>query len=172
MLQLGAPVQIAYAVEDAAAAAERWARELGAGPFFLAEHIPVTDVVYRGSKSVFDHTSAYGQWGDIMVELVQDHGTTPSVVRERFSTGESGLHHMAFFVEDLGSATKGLIDQGVELAMSACAGETRFHFHDALRQLGHFVELYEATDNLVAFYRQVRVASIGWDGADPVRRVS
>ena len=170
MLQLGAPVQIAYAVDDAAAAAEKWAEELGAGPFFLSEHIPVSDVIYRGSPAGFDHTSAYGQWGDIMVELVQDHGTGPSVVRERFSTGENGLHHMAFFVDDLDVATAALKQQGFELAMSARAGSTRFHFIDAVRRLGHFIELYEDSDRLVSFYRDVRLASIGWDGTEPVRR--
>ena len=72
MFKLGPPKQIAYAVPDAFEAAKRWAKDFGAGPFFISEHIPVTDVSYRGSPSSFDHTSAYGQWGDIMVELVQD----------------------------------------------------------------------------------------------------
>ena len=73
MFKLGPPKQIAYAVPDAFEAAKRWVKDFGAGPFFVSEHIPVTDVIYRGSRSSFDHTSAYGQWGDIMVELVQDH---------------------------------------------------------------------------------------------------
>jgi hypothetical protein len=42
-------VQAAYLVPQAADAAEHWAREFGAGPFFLSEHIPLKAVVYRGS---------------------------------------------------------------------------------------------------------------------------
>ena len=87
---LGAPVQIAYAVPDARVAAQEWIERFGAGPFFVRPHIPVVDVVYRGQPSTFDHTSAYGQWGSLMVELVQDHGTAPSVVRERCAPHESG----------------------------------------------------------------------------------
>jgi len=98
---LGAPVQIAYAVPDARAAAQQWVDRFGAGPFFVRSHIPVGEVVYRGQPSTFDHTSAYGQWGSLMVELVQDHGTAPSVVRERCAPHESGLHHLAFIVADL-----------------------------------------------------------------------
>ena len=108
MFKLGPPKQIAYAVPDAFEAAQRWVKDFGAGPFFVSEHIPVTDVIYRGSPSTFDHTSAYGQWGDIMVELVQDHGTGPSVVRDLYNVDESGLHHLAFFVEDIDLATKSL----------------------------------------------------------------
>ena len=52
---------------------------------------------------MFDHTSAYGQWGDIMVELVQDHGTGPSVVRDLYNVDESGLHHLAFSLKILTS---------------------------------------------------------------------
>jgi hypothetical protein len=166
---LGAPVQIAYAVVDAEAAAHRWASEFGAGPFFLAPHIPVTDVIHRGVPGVFDHTSAYGQWGSIMVELVQDHGTGPSAVRDLFAPGETGLHHMAYFVEDLDGTTESLGALGFELAQSAVAGTTRFNFIDAVELTGHFFELYEPSDALVGFYQRVRAAAIDWDGSDPVR---
>lgn len=167
---VGPPVQIAYAVPDAEAAARSWADTFGAGPFFLNEHIPLTDVVYRGRPGAFDHTSAYGQWGEIMVELVQDHGVAPSPVRELYSPGESGLHHLAFFVDDLQQATDALAGRGYPLAMSAVARTTRFHFVDAVARLGHFIELYEPTDGLQGFYGLVRDAARGWDGRDPVRR--
>jgi len=167
---LGPPVQIAYAVVDARAAAVTWAERFGAGPFFLNEHIPVTDVVHRGVPGEFDHTSAYGQWGDIMVELVQDHGTGPSAVRDLYAPGDSGLHHLAYFVDDIDDATVRLDEMGFPLAMSAIAGgTTRFHFVDAVAQLGHFLELYEPNDALVGFYSRVRTAAQGWDGTDAIR---
>ena len=169
MFKLGPPKQIAYAVPDAFEAAKRWVKDFGAGPFFVSEHIPVTDVVYRGSRSSFDHTSAYGQWGDIMVELVQDHGTGPSVVRDLYSVDESGLHHLAFFVEDIDLATNSLIDLGFELGMTARAGPTIFNMIDATKTLGHFIELHEPNEALIGFYARVKEASINWDGEDPIR---
>jgi hypothetical protein len=169
MQGLGAPVQIAYAVPDARVAAARWAEHLGAGPFYLRSHIPVSDVLYRGRPSSFDHSSAYGQWGDIMVELVQDHGDGPSVVRERYATHESGLHHLAFMVDELDAATARLAEQGFELAMSARASTTRFHFVDAVDELGHMIELYQRSVHLLEFYTMVREAAVGWDGSQPVR---
>jgi len=168
---LDAPVQIAYAVPDAWAAAALWADRFGAGPFFVRPHIALDAVEYRGTPSTFDHTSAYGQWGPLMVELVQDHGTTPSVVRERYAPDESGLHHLAYFVDDLDGVTARLVDCGYALAMTARTSNTRFHFIDAVATLGHMIELYQRSDRLSAFYDRVRSASLGWDGSDPVRPV-
>lgn len=151
------------------AAAEQWLA-YGAGPFFVREHIEVHDVVYRGQSASFDHSSAYGQWGSIMVELVQDHGTGPSPVREMFPLGASGLHHLAFFVDDLDAATQALSAAGFGLTMSAVsAGGVRFHFIDTVDTLGHMIELYEATGRLRGFYRMVAEAAEGWDGSDPFR---
>jgi hypothetical protein len=167
---LGAPVQIAYAVPDAVAAAARWVRDFGAGPFFVRPHVELVDVMYRGAPGAFDHTSAYGQWGGVMLELVQDHGTGPSPVRELFGEGESGLHHLAFFVDDLHTALSGLVDEGLSLAMSArTVGGVEFHFVDAVASHGHMLELYRPTGRVRRFYSMIRDASVGWDGSDPVR---
>ncbi len=82
----------------------------------------------------------------------------------------SGLHHLAYFVDDLEAAVEDLTTQGHELAMSArTAGGLDFCFVDTRPTLGHMVELYEPTPSLRAFYAMVRVAAEGWDGVDPVR---
>ncbi len=61
------------------------AEQFGAGPFFVRQHIALLDVVIRGRPGTFDHSSAYGQWGHVMVELVEDHGDGPSPVREMYN---------------------------------------------------------------------------------------
>lgn len=169
---LGKPVQLAYAVADIHLAARQWVEQFGAGPFFIRSHIPVTDVVYRNQPATFDHSSAYGQWGDIMVELVQDHGTAPSVVRERFGPTESGLHHVAFMVDDLDAATAQCAALGFALAISARSSTTRFHFIDSVATLGHMIELYQRSERLLAFYAIVREAAQGWGGTDPLRMIT
>jgi catechol 2,3-dioxygenase-like lactoylglutathione lyase family enzyme len=167
---LGRPVQIAYAVPDAVAAAHRWAAEFGAGPFFVRRHIPIASVVHRGEVATFDHTSAYGQWGDVMVELVEDHTEGPSVVNDLFPFGAWGLHHLAFFVPDVLAATASLNRRGWPTAMEAVtASGVRFHFIDSSATLGHMLELYERSEPLATFYERVAFAAEGWDGTDPVR---
>ena len=65
----GVPVQIAYSVDDVEAGAVDFAERHGAGPFFVRHHPPF-DAVHHGAPAVFNHSSAYGQWGDVQVELV------------------------------------------------------------------------------------------------------
>ena len=170
---LGKPVQIAYAVRDVRAAAARWAESDGAGPFFVNEHIAVEKVRYRGGPGTFDHSSAYGQWGDVMIELVQDHTVGRSPVRDVVGEGGEGLHHVAFFVDDLADAQAGLAARGWPEALYAeTASGAAFVFHDAVAELGHMVELYVGSRSLRGFYAMVADAAKGWDGSDPVRSVS
>jgi hypothetical protein len=159
-LGLGPPVQLAWVVDDVDRAAADFAHRFGAGPFVVARHIEVVDVVHRGVPGRFDHSSAYGQWGEVMVELVQQHGDAPSPVTEH--AGAPHLHHVAHLVDDLDAALERCRGAGLDTAFTAAtAGGLRFAFVDARRSLGHFLELYEPSDALVAFYAEVRALATG-----------
>ena len=75
-------VQIAYHVPDIEAAAVQMAHQFGAGPFFISKGIQLSQGWHRGENCPFVHSSAYGQWGDVMVELVQQESEGPSPFRE------------------------------------------------------------------------------------------
>ena len=169
MILLGPPVQIAYAVSDIFGGVDKWIKDFGAGPFFIAEHIPIKNVIYRGHPSELDITVAYGQWGEIMIELVQDNGEGPSIIRDLYPPQKSGLHHLAYFVNDMDLVSAKLVEEGYVLAMSGQAGENRFQFFDAISEMGHFLEIYEPIESLKSLYERVRIASINWDGSDPLR---
>jgi hypothetical protein len=163
-------VQAAYFVADAEAAARRWAREFGAGPFFLLEHVLLENVVHRGTPSTLDHTAAFGQLGSIMIELVQQHGEHPSVFRDMYAADEYGLHHMAYFAADFDAELARLRGLGCATAMTASTAlGLRFAFADATAELGHMLEIYENDQGMRAFYAMVADATRDWDGADPVR---
>lgn len=170
VIALGPPVQIAYAVRDVRVAAVRWAATHGAGPFFVMDHIALAEVRYRGAPGSFDHSSAYGQWGTLMVELVCDHTIGPSPVADVVGVGGEGLHHVAHFVKSLPLAGAALVENGWAEALHArTARGSQFAFHDAVASLGHMIELYEPSPGLVAFYERVAAAALAWDGSDPVR---
>ena len=169
MISLGPPVHIAYAVSDIFRGVDKWIKDFGAGPFFIAEHIPIKNVIYRGHPSELDITVAYGQWGEIMIELVQDNGEGPSIIRDLYPPQKSGLHHLAYFVNDMDLVSAKLVEEGYVLAMSGQAGENRFQFFDAISEMGHFLEIYEPIESLKYLYERVRRASINWDGSDPLR---
>jgi hypothetical protein len=166
------PVQVAYHVPDPVTAAERYARDFGWGPFFLMEHIPLERAAWRGTTIHFDHSSAYGQAGDVMVELITQHNEGPSALRDVYAAHESGLHHVACFVPDLPVALAAFAARGNALALDArTATGVDFAMVDLVDELGHMLELYEASEPLAKFYEYVRRKSLGWDGRDPLRRL-
>ncbi len=169
---LGAPVQIAYFVNDVVSAASRMHRLFGAGPFFVIERIELAWGEHRGRSCPFVHSSAYGQWGEVMLELVQQDEDGPSPFRDLFPPGAEGLHHVACLIDDLDTAIAGCNAAGWPLAARAATRTgVEFAFADASQALGHMIELYEPTDSLRDFYRFVRESAAGWDRADPVRRL-
>jgi hypothetical protein len=166
------PVQIAYHVPDPEQAAHDFARDFGWGPFFLFEHIPLSRCLFRGVPALFDHSSAYGQAGELMIELITQHDDRPSVLRDLFARDVVGVHHVAHFVSSLQDALDQAHAARREIALDACtAAGTRFAMLDTSRELGHMVELYEGSGDLLKFYRYVRRAAEGWDGTVPLRRL-
>ena len=157
------PVQIAYAVDDVIAAATTWSNR-GVGPFFVREHIDVHNVRVRGRPATFDHSSAYGQWGAVMVELIHEHdaGVDPVV-------GRTGIHHVAFFVERFGDAAAELRADGCdEVLYAETSTGMPFAFHDArVRSRSPHRDLRAHSSRSTRFYRMVRDASIDWDGNRP-----
>ena len=170
MTPLGPIVQVAYFVPDAREAAHRMVASHGAGPFHVIDRIELAWGELRGEPCDFLHTSAYGQWGDLMVELVQQDVEGPSPFREMYAPGESGIHHVATMVDDLESTYEQLDAAGIEVAAKAMTKTgTEFAFVDTLATQGHLTEIYERSRGLLRFYEMVRNAALDWDGADPVR---
>lgn len=166
------PVQIAYHVPDPEAAAERCARDFGWGPFFLMEHIPLERSVHRGTPRRFDHSSAYGQAGELMIELITQHDDSPSALRDMYGPNETGIHHMAYFVSDLRAALDEFSARGAAIALDARTSTgVDFAMIDQVGRLGHMLELYEAGEDLRRFYAHVRKSAAGWDGSRPLRRL-
>ncbi|MBA4007199.1 MAG: hypothetical protein C0486_00245 [Erythrobacter sp.] len=166
--------QLAYKVNDLEAAAAAHHRRFGSGPFFVLRHVALASSVHRGVERAFDHSSAYGQWGGVMVELVVQHNPDDSALHEMFpyGSGAEGLHHAALFVDDLEAEIARFAAEGAPLAqLSVTSGGTAFAFVDTRSSLGHMLELYEPTAQLTGFYDFVADAAKGWDGREPVREL-
>lgn len=170
MTPLGPIVQVAYFVPDAREAAHRMVASHGAGPFHVIDRIELAWGELRGEPCDFLHTSAYGQWGDLMMELVQQDVEGPSPFREMYAPGESGVHHVATMVDDLERTYRDLAAADMVVAARAMTKTgTEFAFVDTVATQGHMTEIYERSPGLVRFYEMVRAAAQGWDGSDPVR---
>lgn len=165
-------VQIAYRVDDLEAACHEWASKVGAGPFLVRSHMAVT-ATHHGEPAVYDHSAAFGQWGPIMLELVQLHEVEPASMREVIEHSPPGqVNHYACFVDDLPAASAALEAEGFPLIMELVTSTgMRVNFHDARELVGGILELYVGTDHLRAHYDMVADLAKGWDGTDVVRYI-
>ena len=170
-VELGTVVQIAYMVDDVVDAAEDFASRLGAGPFFVRRNRITGALGPDGEPGAFDHTSAYGQWGRLQIELVQTHTADPAAFAATAAIRD-GVHHVAIMVESFAEQQRVYAESGWPALLSATTPNGNdFAFHDARPQLGHLVEIYEPRPSILRLYRTVADAAVNWDGTDPVRQM-
>ena len=171
--QLGEPHHHAYVVEDIEATVNRLVDQLGAGPFFLVQNVPLDNVLSRGEPAEFKHNSAFGACGGGVIELMETISLAPERVEERFSGPRPGIHHVAYAVPrtEVADLRSSLDQRGLPQYLSARLGETENTFHDASASLGHDIEIHLDCQALRDFFGMVRGGAEGWDGSEPLRPV-
>ena len=161
--------QVAYFCEDVRTSALAHHALYGSGPYFVAEHIPLARALHRETERVLDHTSAYGQWGGVMIEFVQQNNPGPSAFHDLYPEGSGrwGLHHTALFVDDVDAALARFADAGHPAALYAEMNDGFvFAFADTTATLGHMIELYAPVPSLTGFYAMVAKAAQTYRGGD------
>jgi methylmalonyl-CoA/ethylmalonyl-CoA epimerase len=170
---LGEPHHIAYVVDDIEATVRRLVDQLGAGPFFLVENVPLENVLSRGEPAEFVHNSAFGSCGAGAIELIEAVSLAPERVEERFSGPRPSIHHVAYAVPptDVADVRRSLDERGLPQYLSSQLGEVDTTLHDASAVLGHDIEIHVDGEGLRGFFGMVRGAAEGWDGSEPLRPV-
>ncbi len=160
---------IGYVVSDLRAGVTRFSATTGAGPFFAMEHIIFDEVTYRGEPAVYDHSSAFGQWGSILVELTEVHDAQPPGLRDALVGPGRGVGHVAWLADSLEDEMGRLGDAGLSPFHAGRTGPASAVWFDASPLFGHPVEVLERREELERFYAMVRDASRDWDGSQPLR---
>jgi hypothetical protein len=172
--QLGEPHHYAYVVEDIEATVNRLVGQLGAGPFFLIESVPLENVVSRGEPAAFAHDSAFGSCGDAAIELIQAVSLAPERVEKGFSGPRPRVHHVAYVVPatEVADLRRSLDERGMPEYLSSRLGGAETTLHDASAVLGHDIEIHADNEGLRGFFAMVRGGAEGWDGSEPLRPVA
>jgi Glyoxalase/Bleomycin resistance protein/Dioxygenase superfamily len=171
--QLGEPHHYAYVVEDIEATVNRLVDQLGAGPFFLIESVPLENVLSRGESAEFVHNSAFGYCGDGAIELIEAISLAPERVKKAFSAPRPRVHHVGYAVPptEVADLRSSLDERGLSQYLSSQLGEVETTLHDASATLGHDIEIHVDSEGLRAFFGMVSGAAQGWDGSEPLRAV-
>jgi hypothetical protein len=160
---------LGYVVDDIPAAVEHAVAAFGAGPFFLISHLPFDEVTFDGEPAAYDHSSAFGQWGPVMVELTQVHSAEPAGLAEAFSGPTPRVGHVAWLSDELDAESARLARAGIPLFHTGRSGPVRAHWHDARATLGHHVEVLQRGPEVEGFYALIRSSAEDWDGSEPLR---
>lgn len=171
----GPVMQLGFVVPDLEASARHWAA-MGAGPFFLLEHISYAECSFRGHPVQFDMSVAVGQWGDVQVELIKQHDEIPSIYTTFDGSRAGGLQHVGVMTDSVAGHLARLEPLGIRpVQQGSTANGIRFAYvgTDQLpgAHPGGMIELIEHGPAIDGFFAMVRQAAEGWDGRDPVRRL-
>lgn len=170
-MNLDRPVShLGYAVSDIEAAVQHWSSTLGAGPFFLVPHIEFEVVTHHGEPAVFEHSAAFGQWGSIVIELMQIENTSPPALTRMLMPGPLPVvNHVAYLSDTYEQDSADLAAAGYELMMFAKSGEMEIRWHDTQAALGHTIEIHRDCDFINGAFRRIAEGARDFDGRDPLR---
>ncbi len=169
--RLGEIVQLAFMARDFEAGLRFWSETMGAGPFFVIDHVRFAEARYRGAPAQMDIAVGIGYWGDLQIEFVHQHNDAPSIFHDWQKDGREGLHHIGILVGDIAMAERACIDAGASVLLEGTmSGERGRFFYARMADSAPFLEVIEPTGKLLKGFEYMRGAARNWDGRDPVRR--
>jgi hypothetical protein len=160
---------VGYVVDELAAGVQRFCAATGAGPFFAMEHLVFDEVTYDDAPALYDHSSAFGRWGPVLVELTVVHDARPAGLRDALTAPGAGIGHVAWLADDLEAETARLAEAGLRRFHTGRSGPVSAAWFDGGPLLAHPVEVLQRCDEILGFYAMVRTAAQDWDGTHPLR---
>ena len=170
LAQLGKVMQIAYVPADFDGALRFWTQVMGVGPFFLQPNLSPPGSYHRGQPTDAVFSIAIAYWGDVQVELVQQHNDGPSIYKEWRDAGHEGMHHSCILVDDIAEAQRAAEAAGGVIAQEIRGQGWGVFYADMGGGPGTMIEVMQASAATLERFAIMKQASIGWDGSDPVRR--
>ena len=160
--------QIGYVVRDLDAAMRSWCA-LGVGPWFTIRNLEQKGR-YRGERCDATISIAFANSGPMQIELIQQHGDTPSIYREFLAAGGEGYHQLAWWVADFDAMMQKATAAGWPIVWSGEGGDTKFAYFELDPRISTVIEVTELNDATRGLAELVASAAEQWDGVtDPVR---
>jgi hypothetical protein len=160
--------QLGFLVDDVIASAARWARVFGVGPFTVLPRLE-TACTYRGKESVHEVQIAVSQAGPVQIELIQQICDRPSVYRDFFPKGGTGLHQLCTVTTHYDDKKAYYTGLGYELTSEIIGRGHRVSYIDTVADFGFFTEVVESSASFLAQLAEISQTCAEWDGVDPVR---
>ena len=136
--------QVAIAVKDIDAAAQRYATLLGVDVPNIIVTAPGNDVnaTYRGMPTDCKAKLAFFDLGGVQLELIEPIGDD-SAWAEGLRDGGETVHHLAFWTENLRDDKAVLEANGADMIQRGDMGDGQYAYFDGREPFGTMVELLE-----------------------------
>jgi hypothetical protein len=163
--------QLGFVVEDIDGAVRHWIEVIGVAPFFVYRDITLAACLSEGEPVDLTLSVAFGQVGDLQVELIQQVSDSPSPYT---GTASGDAHHVAIWTADYDRdvetyRARGLVD---EMWGSASGKADERFVYFSRTGPGPVIEVVEVLPAKAALYRAIADAGRTYDGTDPVREAS
>lgn len=156
--------QVAYIVDDLEEAAIEHSKLFGSGPFFYLDPVTMEKAVYNGEEIELTMQQAYGQYGDVQIELIKVlSGTNPY-----FEDDRRGFHHFSVWVDDYDEAIADFAAAGFNPVIEMVSGGgLQVAYIDCTTVWGHCIEMHNP---ITGFWNMIADAAKDWDGTNPYRK--
>ncbi len=170
--ELGEVNQIAFIPEDFDACLRFWTATMGAGPFFYLAGTVAMHSSYLGATTRPVLDIALGHWGDMQIEIIRQTNDAPSPYKAWRDAGGVGVHHICIAVPDIAAAKQLAAAKGMQILLTGAANGAEWIYVDTGGGPGTIVEIIQHSAASQGLMDMVRAASRGWEGRDPVRRIT
>jgi Glyoxalase/Bleomycin resistance protein/Dioxygenase superfamily len=172
--RFGQVVHVAYLEPDIDVAMDDWLRQLGVGPWTCIRDIEL-DASYNGEPLDLRIHEALAYAGTLQIQLVQSLNdlATPTPYQSRVKANQWGLHHVAYFSDDIDRDVAAAVAQGFGDVCEMRSGDGHRYYYlrsqESTTEL--WIEFLEVFPLLSDIYAQGIAETATWDGTNPVRNL-
>ncbi|MCL2915484.1 VOC family protein [Shewanella corallii] len=157
--------QVAYVVPDIYSAIQRW-NKIGVGPFYVFSHLKFRTMSFMGKTSNPDVSIALSYYGNIQLELIQQHDRAPSIYSDFikwFPNG--GQQHLGVISDNYESDLAYLENIGIKVVQQIEMPDgQKASYVNGDRAPDIMIEVIERTDNLTNLFEKIKNHCEQWDG--------
>jgi hypothetical protein len=159
--------QIGFVVADLDEAIAQWVG-LGVAPWLVMRDIAMEGCRYRGELAEPVISIALSNSGDMQIELIEQHGDTPSIYQEFLDATGGGFNQVAYWVDDVDSVRSEAIAAGWSEVWVGDSGGTKFSYLEHPDSPVTIVELMELNDSTRPMGPMIREAAAAWTPGQPI----
>jgi methylmalonyl-CoA/ethylmalonyl-CoA epimerase len=160
--------QIAWVVGNLEASVHSWLRVSGVGPWTCFRNVALSGR-HRGQPTRVRMHVALGYQDGMEIELIEDLGAASSPYRSAAGEPLLGMHHVAWFSEDVAADVARGTARGMSLCFEAGNEVTRVAYLEDAREPKLLFEFIEMNAVMRAGLEGRLAAARAWRGEEPVR---